>query len=494
MKNIVGILASREISTNTKKITESQRRLHSCVEEYTLKHCSTVTIFHSTTIPQGIIEFFQGGDLFYCRSAILEDNPKVFEWITSCQLPVRSIIKFDESNWNFVQALQWHQNASISTHLALIFMTGEVAVIENAGHECHYITSRPTLIDRSISLHAEEEILAFTIDKELHIWRYNQDNHSHAILSASGTIKKVQFHPLGAPYILTAEVNNCKNLKRSVLITFRSYHPEGSNDILLTTTSTAPDFSIVVDESAEAASTFRIRRKVTNFCPLTIEMNPLITFNPPASESLIMEEQTVVECLRVVGLKIWQYDAKADNVLENERLCIPNVVLNCERSADISPCGKFLVACVVNRQKADEKIFKLFYEQLDDSTLCTLVYDIRVYSIADCSFGRVLKTKGIKAGYAVNAIQFSPTSKYIVVGYGRRHYSLKGIGWPCPYTILEIYRISDMKLIRSISSHTAVINVARFHPKPGEGVVYCTKELKGGRIIALKGYPENEEN
>lgn len=83
-----------------------------------------------------------------------------------------------------------------------------------------------------------------------------------------------------------------------------------------------------MDESAEAASTFRIRRKVTNFCPLTIEMNPLITFNPPASESLIMEEQTVVECLRVVGLKIWQYDAKADNVLENERLCIPNVVLN----------------------------------------------------------------------------------------------------------------------------------------------------------------------
>ncbi|KAG7035247.1 hypothetical protein SDJN02_02042, partial [Cucurbita argyrosperma subsp. argyrosperma] len=66
MKNIVGILASREISTNTKKITESQRRLHSC--------------------------------------AILEDHPKVFEWITSCQLPVRSIIKFDESNWKFVQA------------------------------------------------------------------------------------------------------------------------------------------------------------------------------------------------------------------------------------------------------------------------------------------------------------------------------------------------------------------------------------------------------
>lgn len=46
------------------------------------------------------------------------------------------------------------------------------------------------------------------------------------------------------------------------------------------------------------------------------------------------------------------------------------------------------------------------------------------------------------------------------------------------YTILEIYRISDLKLIRVLPSAEDEVNVACFHPEVGGGLVYGTKEGK----------------
>ncbi|KAF6156839.1 hypothetical protein GIB67_002756, partial [Kingdonia uniflora] len=79
---------------------------------------------------------------------------------------------------------------------------------------------------------------------------------------------------------------------------------------------------------------------------------------------------------------------------------------------------------------------------------------------------------------------FSPTSEHILLAYGRRHSSLlrsiviDGETTVPVYTILEVYRVSDMELVRVLPSAEDEVNVACFHPLVGEGLVYGTKEGK----------------
>ncbi|KAA3454476.1 Transducin family protein/WD-40 repeat family protein isoform 1 [Gossypium australe] len=81
-------------------------------------------------------------------------------------------------------------------------------------------------------------------------------------------------------------------------------------------------------------------------------------------------------------------------------------------------------------------------------------------------------------------LQFSPTSEHILLAYGRRHSSLlksviiDGQTTVPIYTILEVYRVSDMELVRVLPSAEDEVNVACFHPSVGGGLVYGTKEGK----------------
>lgn len=78
-------------------------------------------------------------------------------------------------------------------------------------------------------------------------------------------------------------------------------------------------------------------------------------------------------------------------------------------------------------------------------------------------------------------VQFSPTSQHILLAYGRRHNTLlrslvtDGAGIIPVYTILEVYRVADMGLVRVLPSAEDEINVAAFHPQVGGGLVYGTK-------------------
>ncbi|GJM90909.1 hypothetical protein PR202_ga07234 [Eleusine coracana subsp. coracana] len=102
-----------------------------------------------------------------------------------------------------------------------------------------------------------------------------------------------------------------------------------------------------------------------------------------------------------------------------------------------------------------------------------------------CRFGEVLASRAIRAAHCLTSIQFSPTSEHILLAYGRRHGSLlrsfvmdeESNGVPV-YTILEVYRVSDMELVRVLPSAEDEVNVACFHPSPGGGLVYGTKEGK----------------
>eukprot|EP00270_Netrium_digitus_P012086 TRINITY_DN3895_c0_g1_i1.p1 TRINITY_DN3895_c0_g1~~TRINITY_DN3895_c0_g1_i1.p1 ORF type:complete len:282 (+),score=67.04 TRINITY_DN3895_c0_g1_i1:42-848(+) len=118
-----------------------------------------------------------------------------------------------------------------------------------------------------------------------------------------------------------------------------------------------------------------------------------------------------------------------------------------------------------------------------------VIYELRVYSLEEKTFGEVLVSRAVRAAHCLTSIQFSPTSTHILLAYGRRHNSLlrslvaDGTNIVPVYTILEVYRVADMSLVRVLPSADDEVNVACFHPKVGGGLVYGTKE---GRLRILQ--------
>jgi len=109
-----------------------------------------------------------------------------------------------------------------------------------------------------------------------------------------------------------------------------------------------------------------------------------------------------------------------------------------------------------------------------------LIYELRIYSVEADTFGEVVQSQIIRAAHCLTCIQFSPTSEHLLLSYGRRHVSLY-----CPfqlfrgvYTIVEVYRVRDMQLVRHLPSQEDEVNVACFHPSPGGGLLYGTKAGK----------------
>ncbi|KAK1260896.1 hypothetical protein QJS04_geneDACA002297 [Acorus gramineus] len=208
-----------------------------------------------------------------------------------------------------------------------------------------------------------------------------------------------------------------------------------------------------------------------------------------------------------VKLRIWPHDIQdpcATLEAEKCRLTIPHAVLCSEMGAHFSPCGRFLaacVACVLPNMEVDSGLPSQAH--LDASGVSTsptrhpiaahqIMYELRIYSLEEATFGLVLASRAIRAAHCLTSIQFSPTSEHILLAYGRRHGSLlrsiivDGESAIPVYTILEIYRVSDMELVRVLPSIEDEVNVACFHPSIGGGVVYGTKEGKL-RILQYDG-------
>ncbi|GMI95875.1 hypothetical protein like AT1G04140 [Hibiscus trionum] len=200
-----------------------------------------------------------------------------------------------------------------------------------------------------------------------------------------------------------------------------------------------------------------------------------------------------------VKLRIWPHDMKDPCAfLDSEkcRLTIPHAVLCSEMGAHFSPCGRFLAACVACMLPHLEAGPGLQSQINSDVTgVATsptrhpvlahrVMYELRIYSLEEATFGLVLASRAIRAAHCLTSIQFSPTSEHILLAYGRRHSSLlksvviDGQTTVPIYTILEVYRVSDMELVRVLPSAEDEVNVACFHPSVGGGLVYGTKEGK----------------
>ncbi|XP_061368594.1 uncharacterized protein LOC133311554 isoform X2 [Gastrolobium bilobum] len=197
-----------------------------------------------------------------------------------------------------------------------------------------------------------------------------------------------------------------------------------------------------------------------------------------------------------VKLKVWSHDLKSPCAPLNRcRLTIPHVVLCSEMGAHFSPCGRFLaacVACILPHVEADPGLQPLVHQEPGIATSPTrhpisahqVIYELRIYSLEEATFGSVLVSRAIRAAHCLTSIQFSPTSEHILLAYGRRHGSLLKsvvidgeITLPI-YTVLEVYRVSDMELVRVLPSAEDEVNVACFHPFAGGGLAYGTKEGK----------------
>ncbi|KAF8046171.1 hypothetical protein N665_3978s0005 [Sinapis alba] len=196
-----------------------------------------------------------------------------------------------------------------------------------------------------------------------------------------------------------------------------------------------------------------------------------------------------------VKLRVWSHDIKDPcAILKSDkcRLTIHHAVLCSEMGAHFSPCGRYLaacVACVIPHTETDPGLQTLVQQDSGSPTrhpvtAHQVMYELRVYSLEKETFGSVLVSRAIRAAHCLTSIQFSPNSEHILLAYGRRHGSLlksivsDGETTSHFFTVLEIYRVSDMELVRVLPSSEDEVNVACFHPSPGGGLVYGTKEGK----------------
>ncbi|KAH7690993.1 activating molecule in BECN1-regulated autophagy protein 1 [Dioscorea alata] len=223
------------------------------------------------------------------------------------------------------------------------------------------------------------------------------------------------------------------------------------------------------------------------------------------SSSLAAAAAAELPC--TVKLRIWTHDIQNPCApLDNEicRLTIPHAVLCSEMGAHFSPCGRFLaacVACMLPRLEGDPGLHsQMHYDSAGAATSPTrhpisahqVMYELRIYSLEEATFGSILASRAIRAAHCLTSIQFSPTSEHILLAYGRRHNSLlrsivvDGETAIPIYTVLEVYRVSDMELVRVLPSAEDEVNVACFHPLVGGGLVYGTKEGKL-RILQYDG-------
>ncbi|KAG2302338.1 hypothetical protein Bca52824_030989 [Brassica carinata] len=361
----------------------------------------------------------------------------------------------------------------------------------------------------SIAFHAEGELLAVASGHKLHMWHYNRSGEESTpilVLKTRRSLRAVHFHPHGAPFLMTAEVIDPLDHSMSLATSggYLSYPPPA---IYFTSPGSSQDLRPVPipqtvgrnrPDLPELGHFFQFSDQVS--WELPFRQGWLMArghgVSPPnigssASTPSLEAGVALTELPCTVKLCVWRHDMrdpfaqmKSDSCL----LTIPHVVLCSEMGAHLSPCGRYIAACVAcvaphaEPEIAQQELGLATSPIQHPVTAHQVIYELRVYSLQKESFGSVLVSREIRAAHCLTSIQFSPTSEHILLAYGRYHRSLLN-SIVCDaeaatnfFTVLEIYRVSDMELVRVFPSSEDEVNVACFHPSPGGGLVYGTKE------------------
>ncbi|CAK4110251.1 unnamed protein product [Aphanomyces euteiches] len=114
----------------------------------------------------------------------------------------------------------------------------------------------------------------------------------------------------------------------------------------------------------------------------------------------------------------------------------------------------------------------------------------------DASLGSVVQTSLLAetAAGGVTSVKFSPSGAYVLLGYGVRDRIQRINQFPL-HRVTRIYRWEDMSLVSHVESDVDDVNIALFHPLPGFGFLYGTKQ---GRVRVARTWrgpfddPHNE--
>ncbi|RHY58851.1 hypothetical protein DYB30_004499, partial [Aphanomyces astaci] len=82
------------------------------------------------------------------------------------------------------------------------------------------------------------------------------------------------------------------------------------------------------------------------------------------------------------------------------------------------------------------------------------------------------------AAGGVTSVKFSPSGAYVLLGYGVRDRIQRINQFPL-HRVTRMYRWEDMSLVSHVESDADDVNIALFHPLPGGGFLYGTKQ---GRV------------
>ena len=84
----------------------------------------------------------------------------------------------------------------------------------------------------------------------------------------------------------------------------------------------------------------------------------------------------------------------------------------------------------------------------------------------------------------VTSVKLSPTASLVLLGHSRGGDGTFGDG--VPRVVSVMYRVGDMVRVDTRKEVGDDVNIARFHPVPGAGIVYGTKQ---GRICKMTPAP-----
>ena len=401
----------------------------------------------------------------------------------------------------------------------------------------------------SLAFHALGEIIGIASGHQLYIWDYSKSDLGGAkpvsILRTKRSLRAVHFHPFGRPILLSAEVHDqdstqdlpqahCTMRWRDALNDYNTsmVGPEqqqggrgGSQAGEAQATQTQTFRHVAHLQSPHAGQASTSVPQVQEGSPRAgATRNPTgrrwqgltgifrtnfsqgYNANPQAEDANATQAAAAAAAAAsaamsqdmpcTVRLRIWNFDINnPTKLLEREALEIKHAVLCSEMGAHFSPCGRYLATCIACHPPPDMVI-----DNTPLGPVTALFYELRIYSMEKETFGQILHARPIRAAHCLTSIRFSPTSEHLLLAYGRRHMTLlqsivadAETGSLIPiHTILEIYRVSDMQLVRVIPSAEDEVNVACFHPWPGGGIAYGTKEGKL-RLLRHERFDEAED-
>ncbi|TYZ59124.1 hypothetical protein PybrP1_000049 [[Pythium] brassicae (nom. inval.)] len=120
---------------------------------------------------------------------------------------------------------------------------------------------------------------------------------------------------------------------------------------------------------------------------------------------------------------------------------------------------------------------------------------LALISLEPQQLGRVIQTCHLAetAAGGVTSVKISPTSAFVLLGYGVRDRLQRETEFPV-HRVTRIYRWDDMKLLSHVESELDDVNIALFSPICGGGFIYGTKQGKLRVCSTYRGNYEDEAN